>query len=329
MRSIADLARIAGVSVSTVSRALTGKGTLNEKTRERVRALADEYGFRLNVSAQNLRLGRTGAIGVLLPLGHERGQHLSDPFFSAMLGHLADELAERGYDLLMSRVLPDRANWLDDFVRSGRTDGVIVIGQSNQGAVLEAVGKTYRNMVVWGASDADLPYLTVGTDNVAGGALAARHLLERGRRRLAFFGNIDAPEFVARERGFLEALPEELRASTEIVPIHLTPESSFAAASEYFAAGNRPDGVFAASDIIGMSIVAAAAEHGIAVPEAMSVVGFDDILLARIATPPLTTVRQDIAEGARRLVDLVLQRISGEDVSSALLDPVLIERGSS
>ena len=329
MRSIADLARIAGVSVSTISRALTNKGTLNEKTRERVRALADEHGFRLNVAAQNLRLGRTGAIGVLLPLGHDRGQHLSDPFFSAMLGHLADELAERGYDLLMSRVLPGRANWLEDFVRSGRTDGVIVIGQSNQSAVLEAVAGHYRNMVVWGASGADLPYLTVGTDNVAGGALAARHLLARGRRRLAFFGNIEAPEFAAREQGFLEALPEDLRDSVEIVPIQLTPESSFAAASAYFAAGNRPDGVFAASDIIGMSVVAAAAEQGIAVPEAMSVVGFDDILLARIATPPLTTVRQDIAEGARRLVDLVLRRIGGEDVASTMLAPELIERGSS
>lgn len=329
VRSIADLARIAGVSVSTVSRALTGKGTLNEKTRERVRVLADQHGFRLNVSAQNLRLGRTGAIGVLLPLGHERGQHLSDPFFSAMLGHLADELAERGYDLLMSRVLPGRDNWLEDFVRSGRTDGVIVIGQSNQGPVLEAVAKTYGNMVVWGAHGDGLPYLTVGTDNVMGGALAARHLLERGRRRLAFFGNIEAPEFAAREQGFLDALPETIRGEVEIVPIQLTPESSFAAASAYFAAGNRPDGVFAASDIIGMSIVAAAAEQGIAVPDAMSVVGFDDILLARIATPPLTTVRQDIAEGARRLVDLLLRRIGGENVSSVMLAPELIERGSS
>lgn len=329
VRSIADLARIAGVSVSTISRALTGKGTLNEKTRERVRALADEHGFRLNVAAQNLRLGRTGAIGVLLPLGHDRGQHLSDPFFSAMLGHLADELAEHGYDLLMSRVLPGRANWLDDFVRSGRTDGVIVIGQSNQGAVLDAVGRHYRNLVVWGAHGTDLPYLTVGTDNVAGGALAAEHLLARGRRRLAFFGNVEAPEFAAREQGFLAALPPDLRAQVEIVPIQLTPESSFAAASAYFAAGNRPDGVFAASDIIGMSIVSAAAEQGIVVPEAMSVVGFDDILLARIATPPLTTVRQDIAEGARRLVALLLQRIAGADVASVLLEPRLVERGSS
>ncbi|WP_408587589.1 LacI family DNA-binding transcriptional regulator [Novosphingobium sp.] len=330
VRSIADLARIAGVSVSTVSRALTGKGTLNDKTRERVRALAEEHDFRLNVAAQNLRLGRTGAIGVLLPLGHERGQQLSEPFFSAMLGHLADELAERGYDLLLSRVLPGRDCWLDDFVRSGRTDGVIVIGQSDQSAVLDEVAGHYRNMVVWGAHDPAQAYVTVGSDNVAGGALAARHLLGRGRRKLAFFGHHPAPEFVAREQGFLAALPEDLRDAVQSVPAHLTPEESYAAASAYFEAGNRPDGVFAASDIIAMSVLAAAAEHGVSVPADLSVIGFDDILLARIATPPLTTVRQDIAEGARLLVDLLQRRMAGEeDVASVQLEPALIERESS
>ncbi len=329
VRSIADLARIAGVSVSTVSRALTGKGTLNEKTRERVQALAEQHDFRLNVAAQNLRLGRTGAIGVLLPLGHERGQHLSDPFFSAMLGHLADELAARGYDLLMSRVLPGTRSWLDDFVRSGRTDGVIVIGQSDQTDVLDEVARHYRNMVVWGAHDPAQAYVTVGADNHAGGGLAAQHLLARGRRRLAFFGHHPAPEFVAREAGFLAALPEDVRNTVQSVPAHLTPEESYAAASAYFDAGNRPDGVFAASDIIAMSVLAAAAEHGLSVPRDISVVGFDDILLARIATPPLTTVRQDIAEGARLLVDLLLRRMAGEDISPALLAPTLIARESS
>ncbi|MCW1381924.1 LacI family transcriptional regulator [Novosphingobium sp. KCTC 2891] len=326
---MADLARIAGVSVSTVSRALTGKGTLNEKTRERVRALADAHGFRLNVAAQNLRLGRTGAIGVLLPLGHERCQHLSDPFFSAMLGHLADELAERGYDLLLSRVLPKRKDWLDDFVRSGRTDGIIVIGQSDQGATLNRTARSYRNMVVWGAHDPANAYITVGSDNVAGGQIAARHLVARGRRRLAYFGNIAAPEFAAREAGFLETLPDDIRRDVDIVPVHLTPEGSYEAAMAYFGAGNRPDGIFAASDIIAMSVIGAAAEHGIAVPRDMSLIGFDDVLVARIATPPLTTVHQDIAGGARLLVDLLCRRLAGEHVASVTLTPRLVERESS
>jgi len=326
VRSISDLARIAGVSISTVSRALTGKGTLNPNTRERIREIAADHGFRLNVAAQNLRLGRTGAIGVLLPLGHEKAQALSDPFFSAMLGHLANALTDRGYDLLLSRVLPQGTEWLDDFVRSGRTDGIIMIGQSDQGAVLNRAAAHYRPMVVWGSYAPENLYTTVGSDNFAGGAMAAKHLLQRGCRRLAWFGHANAPEFAARQAGFLSALPDDIRERCCVVPIHITPEGSRASAQAWFAAGNRPDGVFAASDIGAISVIAAAGEFGISVPGDMAVVGFDDIVLAQLTQPRLTTIRQDIEGGARMLVDLLLRRIAGAETQSVQFAPQLIGR---
>jgi DNA-binding LacI/PurR family transcriptional regulator len=329
VRSISDLARMAGVSVSTVSRALTGKGTLNQSTRERIRAIASENGFRLNIAAQNLRLGRTGAIGVLFPLGHEKAQGLSDPFFSTMLGHLANALTDRGYDLLLSRVLPLGDDWLEDFVRSGRTDGIIMIGQSNQSAVLGRVAAHYQPMVVWGAHAPDNRYTTVGSDNFAGGALAARHLLQRGCRRLAWFGHADAPEFAARQAGFLSVLPDDIRAGCALVPIHITPEGSRAAAQAWFAAGHRPDGVFAASDVGAIGVIAAASDLGIAVPDDMAVVGFDDIVLAQLTQPPLTTVRQDIEAAARMLVDLLLRRIAGAETQSVQFAPQLVVRQSA
>jgi len=329
IRSIADLAELAGVSISTVSRALTGKGTLNSGTRERIRALAAAHDFTLNVAAQNLRLGRTGAIAVVLPMGHDRGQQLSDPFFTAMLGHLADALSDREYDLLLSRVVPQGEDWMDKFIRSGRSDGVIVIGQSDQHHVLDRAATEYEPMVVWGAHDPASHYTTVGTDNVAGGALAAKHLLAKGRTRLAFFGNVEAAEFAARHAGFLGALPADLREQADLVTIGLTPDASYRAALAFFKAGNRPDGVFAASDIVAMSVITAATECGIAVPSQMSLVGFDDILLARLATPPLTTIRQDIEGGAKLLVDLLSRRINGAEIASVQFTPTLVERGSS
>jgi DNA-binding LacI/PurR family transcriptional regulator len=307
IRSISDLARMAGVSVSTVSRALTGKGTLNQATRDRIRALADSHGFRLNVAAQNLRLGRTGAIGVLFPLGHERTQELSDPFFSAMLGHLANALTDHGYDLLLSRVMPTGPGWLDDYVRSGRTDGLIMIGQSDQGAVINATAAHYAPMVVWGAYSPDHRYTSVGTDNHVGGALAARHLLARGCTRLAWFGHADAPEFAAREAGFFEALPDAVRRTCTRLPIGLTAEASLDAVTAWFAA----------------------AKFGIRVPDDMAVIGFDDIVLAQVCQPPLTTVRQDIAGGARMMVDLLLRRIAGHETQSVQFAPRLIVRGSA
>ena len=329
VRSISDLARMAGVSVSTVSRALTGKGTLNQTTRDRIRAIADESGFRLNVAAQNLRLGRTGAIGVLFPLGHERSQGLSDPFFSTMLGHLANALTDRGYDLLLSRVLPQGDDWLEDYVRSGRTDGIIMIGQSDQGPVLNRTAAHYQPMVVWGAYSPDNRYTTVGSDNFAGGALAARHLLQRGCRNLAWFGHADAPEFAARQAGFLSVLPDDIRKSCVLVPIHITPEGSRANAQAFFAAGNRPDGVFAASDVGAISVIAAANDAGLSVPQDMAVIGFDDIVLAQLTQPSLTTVRQDIESAARMLVDLLLRRIGGADTQSVQFAPQLVVRESA
>ena len=329
VRSITDLARIAGVSVSTVSRALTAKGALNTETRRRIQALADHHGFRLNVAAQNLRLGRTGSIAVLLPLGHERGQHLSDPFFMAMLGFLADELTERGYDLLLSRVLPQGDDWLDAFIRAGRADGIIIIGQSDQGAVLDAVADRYRPLVIWGAHGPRNRYLTVGTDNVAGGQMAAHHLIDRGRRKLAFFGNVAVPEFAARYQGFLAALPDDVRGQVDLVHAHVTPEASQSVATAYFAAGNRPDGIFAASDVTAMGVIAAAADHGLRVPADLSVVGFDDVPMARLTSPQLTTIRQDIAQGAHLLADLLVRRLNGEDGASIQIAPALIVRDSA
>lgn len=329
LKSIADLARIAGVSVSTVSRALTGKGALNNATRERIQALADRHGFRLNIAAQNLRLGRTGAIAVLMPLGHARGQQLSDPFFLTMLGHLADALTDRGYDLLLSRVLPDLDDWLDSFIRTGRTDGVIIIGQSDQGAALDRAAAHYRPLVVWGERGAGDGPITVGTDNRAGGRLAAQHLTDRGRRRLAFFGDISVPEFAARHAGFLDVLPEALRGDVTLVPSPVTTEGSLDVARDWFAAGNRPDGIFAASDVIAISLIAAAIEQGLHVPQHISIVGFDDILLARLSRPALTTIRQDIEAGAHHLVDLLIRRIGREEAASVQIPPELLVRESS
>lgn len=329
VKSIADLARLAGVSVSTVSRALTGKGALNKGTRARIQALADRHDFRLNVAAQNLRLGRTGAVGVLLPLGHARGQHLSDPFFMAMLGSLADALTQRGYDLLLSRILPEGDEWLDAFIRAGRVDGVIVIGQSDQSAVLDSVAAHYRPMVVWGARAPGHAHVTVGVDNEAGGRLAAQHLVDRGRRNLVFFGNVSAPEFAARHRGFLAGLPDDLRAQVALVPTPITPEQSHAAAMAYFAAGHRPDGIFATSDVVAMSLLSAAADHGLRAPQDVSIIGFDDIPIARLSNPPLTTIRQDIAAGAGHLVDLLFRRMGGEEAGPVEIAPELVIRESS
>lgn len=326
--NLADLARLAGVSVSTVSRALAGHTSISAATRARIGDLARDHGFQLNATARNLRLGRTGAIAVLLPLGHEKGQHLYDPFFLTLLGHLADVIANQGHDLLLSRVIPTDSRWLDAFIESGRADGVIVVGQSDQLAVLDEVGARYPNMVVWGAYDPAHSHLTVGSDNVAGGRMAARHLLDAGRRRLLFVGNPDIPEFGARYAGFRQAV-DEAGAESRVLPVHITADASHAEVLAHLTHHAAPDGICTASDIIAMSTLRALSESGYEVPRDVAVVGYDDVTLAAHTTPTLTTVKQDLARGAAALCDILFARMRGEPAASVQLAPELVVRASS
>jgi len=329
-QNIQELAKIAGVSAATVSRALTDTGNLSPATRDRIRTLARDLGFRPSNTARNLRTGKSGAIGVVVPLGHERTQHISDPFFMTLLGHVADLLVERGYDLLLSRVVPSDPAWLSRIADSGRVDGLIVIGQSNQAEVINAIAQDYRPMVVWGAHLEGQHYCTVGTDNLLGGRLATEHLLARGCRRIAFFGDPAAPEVEQRLQGFRDALKAaDNGAVGGLLPVHFVPEMAREAIAGYLDLAERLDGIFAASDTIAMITIQALAERGRTVPADIKVIGFDDLDITRHTVPSLSSIRQDLRAGAEALVDSLFLRMEGKSCASVLLEPVLVERGST
>lgn len=331
VRNISDLARIAGVSAGTVSRALADSELVNAKTRARIKALAREHDFRPNIMARNLRIKKTGAIGVVIPLGHDTGQHISDPFFITMLGLLADALTERGYDLMLSRVIPTDDDWLDRFTDSGRVDGIIVIGQSDQAAALDRVAQRFRPLVVWGGHEQGQVHCSVGSDNVAGGDLAASHLIERGCERIAFFGDPTAREIKQRLAGCRAALSRAgLGDDPRVFPVHLAAGIDDANISQYLADElQRPDGIVAASDVIAMSTLRALSEMGIAVPGDVKVIGYDDLPIAEHTVPRLSTVKQDLTTGANNLVELLMRRIAGEDTGSVIMPPQLVVRTST
>jgi DNA-binding LacI/PurR family transcriptional regulator len=331
VRNINDLAKIAGVSAGTVSRALSDTGLISQKTRDRIKAIAREHDFRPNIMARNLRIQKTGAIGVVIPLGHETGQHISDPFFITMLGLLADELTERGYDLVLSRVIPTDGDWLDRFVDSGRVDGLIVIGQSNQAKTLDRVAARYRPLVVWGGFSEGQVHCSVGSDNRLGGDLAATHLIEQGCKRLAFFGDPKSIEIEQRLEGCKAALARAgLSDALTIVPAQLVAEAAHPDIASFLGSvRERPQGIVAASDVIAMSTLRALSEFGLSVPGDVRVMGYDGLAIAEHTVPRLSTVRQDLTSGAKHLVDLLLRRISGEDTQSVIMKPELIVRMSS
>lgn len=330
VRTITDLAKIAGVSPGTVSRALSGNSLVNTKTREKIEAIAREHGFRPNQMASKLRRQKTGVIGIAIPLGHDERQQISDAFFMTLLGHLADELTERSFDIMLRRVIPAQdEDWLDRFIGSGMIDGVIVVGQSDQFDRIEDVADGYLPMVVWGNHQEGQRHCVVGTDNRLGGKLAAEKLIASGCKSLAFLGDTQPIEFAARYAGAKE-VAEKMGVSIRALPTHLSRDQTSEEIAEHLREiDGKIDGIFAATDTIAVTCLKELRDRNINVPTRLKIVGFDDLPISSQTVPPLTTVRQDIAAGAKGLVDLLLRRLAGEDTESLVLPPHLIVRAST
>ncbi len=328
---MADIAKLAGVHVSTVSRALAGSTRVEPRTRAYILQLARERGYVINSVAQNLRLKRTQTLSVVIPLRHESGQPLTDPFFVEMLGHLAEAVTQRGYGMFLQKVVPPMQDWLTNVIVSGRADGIIVIGQSTEHKTLDEVASSYLPLVVWGGHLKHQSYCTVGTDNFGGAFAAVDHLVRSGRKHIVFMGDTTAPEFRLRYEGYEHALERAPRgtARPQLVPAHLTADTAYESMRAFIRAGAKFDAVFGATDVIAISAMRAITASGLSIPRDVAVVGYDDIAIAAHTTPSLTTVRQDLSRGARTMVDLLFRRMEGEQAPSAMMPAELIVRDSS
>lgn len=328
---MADIARLAGVSVSTVSRALAGSTLVNEATRNRVAELARSLNYSINVGTQNLRLKQNRTISVIVPFDPETRQHLSDPFFLSLIGSLADALTDRGYEMLLSRVDASQLDRAAQPYDSGRAAGIVLIGQWRHHDQLNAMAVQGVPLVVWGAQLPGQAYVTVGSDNLQGGALATSHLAELGARRIAFFGDTGLPEIGLRHAGYLKALAS---AGLSADPA-LTRNAPFLSAAieqevELLLNEGTPfDAIFAASDLMAMTVISTLMRRGRRVPDDVLVIGYDDIELARHFHPPLSTVRQPIAEAGEALIDQLLLQLSGTRAQPLLLQTTLQARDSS
>ena len=330
-----DIAYAAGVSQPTVSRALRGDRSVSAETRARIEKIARDLNYTVDKNASSLRSQRSNTIALLFFEDQTADDSKINPFFLAMLGSITRACANRGLDLLISfqRMEDD---WHLRYQDANRADGLILLGYGDweiYQARLAQLVEQGANFARWGSVRSETSGATIGSDNLGAGRLASEHLLSLGRRRIAFLGHADShyPEFADRYEGLCNALRDTgIQPDPALQFDALTNEKAgFQAANRLIASGEPFDAVFAASDLIAIGAMRALTAAGLAIPEEVAVVGFDNIPGASLTTPPLTTVQQDIAGAGVRLIDTLVAQIEGRPLPEARLPTRLIVRGST
>lgn len=328
MVGIDDVARAAGVSTATVSRALSGRGPVSTATRDRVLAAADRLGYVVSAAASSLATGRTRAVGVVVPF-------LDRWFFSTVLAGISDALVRRGYDITLYSVSADaaeRRRVFDDHLRRRRIDAVITIAlelDAEESASLRGLGVP---IVAIAGPHPLLTTLTV--DDLAVGRLATAHLLGLGHRRLAHIGAdavTDAASSVPtlRRRGFEDSLAEAGITHYDVEPADFTIDGGSRAAARLLVRDDRPTALFAASDEMAIGAILAARELGLRVPDDVSIIGVDGHELGRWFG--LTTVDQFARGQGERAAEAVLSALDGAQPAPGrgTLPFELVDRGST
>jgi len=325
-----DIAAEANVSVATVSRALNDHPAVNAETKRRVWKIARNQNYAFKPNMPTLITGAQATIALVIPTPQGRQGNISDPFFQELIGAVADAARTSACDLLISHIAPRNHDDLASFMTSSRANGVIFLGQSFLHDRFNRLAETENRFIVWGGDLAGQRYCSIGSDNAKGGERATAHHLRLGRRRIAFFGDTEAPELQQRLDGFIRA---HERAGVPvnpdlILPAHFEIESAEAAVGALLSRDIPFDGVFAGSDLIGLGAIRALRRSGRDVPSDVSVVGYDNVMLAAYANPALTTISQDLAKAGRMLVSKLLESFSGAPLVSERLPTELIVRES-
>jgi len=321
--TMADLAALAGVSTITVSRALSGSSLVSPETRERVQQLARKHGYKLNLSARNLRLRRSHAVAVIVEMTPTPERTMWDPYPLALLGGISQELTSAQYNVLLT------TRQAAGEVAMQSADGLILLGQGAHQDAVRAYDRLGLPMVVWGAAGVGGDqHIVVGSDNRHGGISVAERFVSIGRRHPVFIGNPDHPEMAQRLFGFVAELGRHGIKPLLLRRADFTLESGVQAVRSLHNRHVQFDAIFACSDLVAMGAIRALIELGLSVPEDVSVIGYDDTPQGATFLPPLSSVRQNWQEGGVLLARKILAMIRGEAVESQMMPTALVLRST-
>lgn len=317
--SIKDIARLAGVSHSTVSRALSGSPLVSPETARRIRRLAEESGYSPSAAARSLVTSRSAILGVVVTT-------IADPFAAEAVLGIEDATLEHGYSILLANSNADPAREMK-VVRSfeeRRVDGIIVTSSRVGAAYVESLSRARVPIVLLNNQHPSQFLHSVMIDNFEASLAVTRHLIELGHRRIAYIGDrYGCQSDTDRFGGYRAALDF---ACLQFCPEYVAhgdgkPEGGAGALKTLMRLSAPPTAVVCYNDMTALGALCAATGQGLRVPSDLSLVGFDDLFFAPYCTPPLTTVRQPVREMGRLAVQTLLRLLSGQPVDRILKIP--------
>ncbi len=332
VQTIEDIARLANVSKSTVSRALSDSPLISQETKERIRAIAREHKFRINAPARNLSLRQSHTVAFVTPAYYPEFFSEEDLFGLEMLSSIGNGLHNSGYDLLIIHTDAHDTAWAHNYLDSGRVDGFIIMTSNRRQSQVETLVEIGAPFIGWGIPIPDFTYCSVTGDNVTGGRLATQHLIQSGRQRVAFLGGPDDNLTVQhRFKGYENALQAAGRSvdSNMLAFGDYSHASGITAMQRLLEQSPHLDAVFVNSDLMAIGAISTIQNSGKRVPEDIAVVGYDDLPIAVYNNLPLTTVRQNIPLAGKLLAQNLIQFIQTGVVTNVTLPVELVIRKSA
>ena len=325
MATIVDVARLAGVTPTTVSRVINNRGYISEKTKKRVHEAMDELGYQPNEIARSLTKQKSNTIGVIVP-------HISHPYFAKLISNLENEAAKKDYKIILcnSKEKAEKEKQYLDMCKSNRVAGIIICSGNVESNKINTGGIP----VVLLEKNFEEGKLGIQCDNYQGGKLATEHLIECGCKKILHLSGVIDEEMPAdnREKAFIDVCNKnKIEYFIKNYDIDTYNQMNY---YDYIKAALNEiegvDGIFASSDLIAAQVIQVCNEIKIRIPEDIKLVGFDDVDISQLTTPRITTIHQPIKEMARLSIELIDAKYNNIEVNEKTILPIkLIIREST
>ena len=326
MATIVDVAKIAGVTPTTVSRVINNRGYISEKTKKKVFEAMKELNYQPNEIARSLTKKKTNTIGIIVP-------HISHPYFSKLISNLENQASKKGYKIMLcnsKEEVKKEQEYLDMF-KSNRVAGIVLCSGNVEASKIN-VGDT---PIILLEKNFENGYLGIQCNNYQGGKIATEHLIDSGCKRLLHFSGIIDEHMPAdnREKAFIDVCEKnEIEYFIKKYDLNIYNNMNYYDyIKETLISIPNIDGIFASSDLIAAQVIQVCNELNIDIPREIKLVGFDDVDISKLTTPQITTIHQPIMEMAKEAINFIDKKINNEDIlnKDIILDVSLIKRSSS